>query len=253
MNTAEIFQAIIDSIHNPLPSVPKAASSSWNKIKEARPCIEAMREAKGITAGIRNSIVYAIAIELFRRGWAADEVMRECMKVNQSAFQRSLPASEVASTVRSAGQRRFLHSCSDDTLKAFCHDFNGCKWRKAARYNEAPVRDSINDFMENWYATLRSQVREVYLYIAELEANRKLAPGSLITQSYRDIAQDLKYKDKGVAIRAAQLLEKLGLIEIIAPAKLIGKSEASGLATRFKRIMPLPMPGMNQLNNKENI
>src|SRR5690242_10816610 len=108
MNTHFIFRAIVDSISDEMPEIPQDGIRGWMRNKLPRPCVDAIRTTKRVPSGSRNNMIYAVAVELRRRGWAESETLTECKAVNQKAFLQSLPAGEVARTVRSAYKKNYI-------------------------------------------------------------------------------------------------------------------------------------------------
>ncbi len=249
ISTAEIIQAKISNIDDPFPEVPATGTVGWRHIDQPRPCVENIRNAQRILHG-RNNLLYATADELYRRGWDFEHVLKECKAINEKVFLRSLKASSVLSTVKSAIKRNYAHHCESEALQRFCIGADRCAWIKAARRESKYKQYNDEMFDKNWYSILRQPVREVYLLLIKIEKNLGIQPGATITRSQRQLAQDLRVRDKGTVSRAMKTLANHGLIEIFPPTELRSVNEQFGFATRYRRMIPIPMPGENQRRKK---
>lgn len=242
LSTEEVILAIVSNIPNPFPDVPITGIDGWRNNQEPRPCMESMRLGQRITHG-RNNIIYALASELSRRKWGYDQILSECKRVNERAFLRSLGTNAVVATVKSAIKRKYAHHCEDETLQRFCIGPESCNWCKSTRRGSTEEVSDETLFDTNWFQLLRQPVRELYLHIVDLERRFKSRPGGTLTRSYRQITQDLRLRDKGTVIRSMRKLEELGLVLVSPPSVLRNLSDDCGFATRFRRVIPIPMPG----------
>lgn len=241
------FEAFLSNVDDPFPSVPKNGIEGWKRVGEPRPCIVEMDRASRLRyLHSRNEMIYAIACEKFRLGWGEEAIFTWCLNVNEKAFLVSLKRSEVRSVVKSALKRKFPNSCHDDSLQEFCIGHENCRWIKLIKFGATHIVPEDQRFESNWFGSLRSPVREVYRRIMDLEKELKVPPGAWITRSSRQLAQELQFRDKGVVKRSLDTLAEAGLIHCVKPTIFRKPNAISGFATRFCRVIPVPMPGQNK-------
>lgn len=246
ISSVERFEQILDQIPKrdlEFLEIPFGTSTPWDKFKIERPCIDRLRKACKIPAGTRNERIYRVAVELRRRGWNQVEAMKECIRVNEKSFVAALKRSEATSTVRSAFKSAGAHRCSDPILMQYCVGTPHCHWWQVVVNGQASSEIQSEAFERNWRPILRLAHRLLYEHIAKRETKKRIPPGGVMYASARQLTQEMELPDKGVVLRGLKALEKCGLIEIKSRGENQRPSGASGFATQFRRIVPVPMPG----------
>lgn len=244
MNSIYLFKQLLMSFpESPIPEEPIDGYVDRSNIKSERPCVESIRFAKKIPYE-RNNHIYIVATEHRRRGWDIEMSEKDCLRVNEHAFDRRLKKSDVLATVRSAFRGDYCHRCDNEILEQHCIGIENCNWVKEVfRRKDYETKDHKEGvFEENWLGLLRLPETAVYQQLRQIEKIRGLPPGSILTLSQRELSQRMKMKDKGVVARAIKKLESHRLVEIVFQG-LGGNPQSTGFASEIKRVIPIPMPG----------
>lgn len=239
-HTPELFEIFAAAMVWPYPDEPRSPGV-WEKISVPRPCFDQMMASSNIDPGSRPDLmVFALAKELHRRGFNSYAVEKECLRFSNNNLKERLLNGKIRSILRDYPKNDHYHACDNWVLQRFCIGHEKCEWVKAAKFQDHKTQDDLEFFETNYARLLKLPVRQVYKYFLEQEQKLRLSPGQAIMRSYRQMANDLKFPDKGIVLRACQKLELIGLIEIVS-AGTYG-SEATGLATVFSRVHPIPPP-----------
>jgi hypothetical protein len=246
-STPEIFEVLAAAMVWPYPDEPRSPGV-WDKIALPRPCFDQMMAASNIDPGSRPDLmVFALAKELHRRGYSVYAIEKECIRFNNNNLRSRLANSSIRSILRDYPKRDHYHACDNWVLQKFCVGHEKCEWVKAAKYQDHTTQNDIEYFETNYSRLLKLPVKQVYKYFLELEQRLRLRPGQSIMRSYRHITNDLKFPDKGIVQRACNKLQEFGLIEIVSSGKY--GNEATGLASIFCRIHPIPPPTIQPKEN----
>lgn len=244
--TPKIFEALCAGFSNPYPPEPRNPDV-WKDVPLPRMCFDKMMATTGIETNSRpDLLLFAVAKELYRRGYNPKAIEQEAFRFNDHNLRQPILRSRVRVGILGYERTEFYHCCSHDLLKEFCVGREKCDWFKWVIGQERKQHSDVEKF-ENMYASiLRTDVKRVYSYFLEIENKNRLRPGQTIFRSYRQIALDIDFKDKGIAQRACKKLEEFGLLKIVFQGR--SGSEATSLCSGFQRISPVPPP---QIPSKE--
>jgi hypothetical protein len=93
---------------------------------EAPPCIQRIMQ-EGVTEGVRNEVLYNLAVYFRRRG--SEEWRDEAFECMEDIFERPLPYREAKRTIDSAARKDCSYRCREEPLKSMC-DSKVCIRRK---------------------------------------------------------------------------------------------------------------------------
>lgn len=239
-NTPKIFEALCSAFNNPYPPEPRNPDD-WKKIEVPRPCFDRMMTTSRIQTGSRpDHVLFALAKELYRRGYSPRAIEQEVIRFNEHCFLAPIPRSHVRRAILGYERTEFYHCCSHDLLKAFCVKMEKCDWLKWAVGQERKVNSDTERF-ENMYASLlRTDEKRVYRLFLEIETMNRLRPGQTIFRSSRQMALALNFKDKGIVQRACKKLERFGLLKLVFQG--INENAESNRCSGYQRISPVPPP-----------
>lgn len=247
IHTAKIFEALCLGFNNPYPPEP-LNSDDWNRIEDPRPCFDKMLSTTGIEADSRpEHMLFALAKEFRRRGYNYLAIKKEISRFNEHNFKRPLSRRNTERSILGFERTELYHCCSHQLLEEYCIGKEKCSWLKSVTCHSKKEHSDQERFESMYSRLLRTDEKRVYLRFLEIEIKNHLHAGEKIFRSYRQLAIDLNFKDKGIVQRACKKLERLGLLKIAYEGK--GARAATGLCSGFQRISPVPPP---QLPEKED-
>lgn len=245
--TPKIFEALCLGFNNPFPPEPKDPND-WVEIKIGRPCFSKMLSSPRIETNSRpDLVIFAIARELWRRGYNYFAIEKEILRFNEHSLRPIMPRRRAIQAMCGYDKKEFFHCCSHELLTEFCVGHDNCGWLKWVVKNERKTPADIEKFESMYSSLLRTDVKRVYRYFLDIEEQHHLHAGQRIFRSYRQITHNLNLPDKGIVQRACKKLQELGLIEIVFGGR---SGFDSTLCTGFRRVSPIPAPSLPRKDNR---